>query len=143
MADRDPNVIALTDLIGQLSDENLPAIDFDRLRLSLQQFVACREALSEAERDLQLLRQDYTGRIAGMMKAVAVTARRREAMSEVSEYLEALPQLSAELLVVEYRRASARFREAFPTSFGLPPSAGAAVTSEQSGTRKQAQTRTI
>jgi hypothetical protein len=70
---------------------------------------------------LELLRSDYLSRIAGMVKAIAAVERSNDKASEAVVYLENLNGMSAGELIEEYRRTSARFRSAFPTTFGLGP----------------------
>jgi hypothetical protein len=75
----------------------------------------------KAESELELLRSDYLSRIAGMVKAIAAVERSNDKAAEAVPYLENLNKLSAGELIEEYRRTSARFRSAFPTTFGLGP----------------------
>ncbi len=56
-----------------------------------------------------------------MVKAIAAVERSRERAAESIGYLESLNEMCAGELIEEYRRVSARFRSAFPTSFGLGP----------------------
>ena len=75
----------------------------------------------KAESELELLRTDYLSRIAGMVKAIAAVERSHDKATEAVAYLENLIEMSAGELIEEYRRTSARFRSAFPTTFGLGP----------------------
>ncbi len=74
-----------------------------------------------AESEFGLLRTDYLNRIAGMVKAIAAVERSHDKATEAVGYLENLNGMSAAELIEEYRRTSARFRSAFPTTFGLGP----------------------
>ena len=74
-----------------------------------------------AESELELLRADYLSRIAGMVKAIAAVERSHDKATEAVGYLLNLNGMSAGELIEEYRLTSARFRSAFPTSFGLGP----------------------
>ncbi len=75
----------------------------------------------KAESELSLLRADYSGRIAGMVKAIAAVERSNDKANEAVAYLEKLNDLNAAGLIEAYQRTSARFRSAFPTTFGLGP----------------------
>ena len=110
--------------IGQvttsLTDDSMALIDFDALREWL-----CKVAplLSDTERlqnECAALREDMVGRISGMMKAIAAVQRSDSGLEGVVDYIEALPQMNAEELVRQYRRTSARFRDAFGASFNGP-----------------------
>ncbi len=89
-----------------------------------QVFISDRSSILRAEKaesELSLLRADYSSRISGMVKAIAAVARGNDRAMEAIDYLEKLSDLSAAELIEEYRRTSARFRSAFPTTFGLGP----------------------
>ena len=89
-----------------------------------QAFFTDNTTLQRAEKtesELELLRSDYLSRIAGMVKAIAAVERSNDKASEAVVYLENLNGMSAGELIEEYRRTSARFRSAFPTTFGLGP----------------------
>lgn len=109
-------ILKSEELIGQsskLSDERQSQNFFS-------DSVMLRRA-EKAEFELSLLRADYSNRIAGMVKAIAAVARSYDKAAEAVGYLEKLSDLSAAELIEEYRRTSARFRSAFPTTFGLGP----------------------
>jgi len=108
----------LEEVVALLDEHALPEVDFDRLRSCLADLAEHGRRLAGMPEELALLRDDYVARIAGMMKAVAVVGRRQTEVAGMLEDLEALPTLDAANLVAEYRRAAARFRDAFPTSFG-------------------------
>ena len=54
-----------------------------------------------------------------MVKAMAVVAPSKDACGAAVEYMESLEDMPAEGLVQEYQRVAARFRAAFPSSFGF------------------------
>ncbi len=108
----------LKEVVALFDEETLPEVDFDRLRSHLADLAEHGHQLAAMHDELALLRDDYIARIGGMTKAVAAVGRRQSDVSRMLEDLELLPTLSAADLVVEYRRAAARFRDAFPTSFG-------------------------
>jgi hypothetical protein len=114
---------SLQDILQQvraaLRDQRLPEIDFDRLQAALDGLAELEDERARVVDELSLLREDYAARIAGMLKAVAVVGRRRDAMSEISETINALPHLTAEQLIAQYGKTAARFRDAFPSSFPL------------------------
>lgn len=111
----------LAEMVAMLSDENLSLIDFDKLRAELQQLAVHLEKGQIVDDQLKLLRADYVARISGMLKAVAVVGRSEDERGEIVEILESLQELDAAGLVEAYRRVSVRFRQAFPSSFGLAP----------------------
>lgn len=104
-------------LLSDLGDRSLPPVDLDRLADQLRLALERIRKQAEQEAELQLLREDYIARIAGMLKAVAVAARSESGTMEAADRVEQLPNLSARDLVRQYRLAAARFRDAFPTSF--------------------------
>ena len=109
-----------------LADDKVSLIDFDELKVRLIDIAATLKSAASQAEQLQLLREDYTQRIAGMLKAVAVVRRNRDESRQALEFIEQLPSLKTEELVETYRKVSARFRDAFPTSFGYMPGAPAA-----------------
>jgi len=104
-------------LLVDLDDHRLPPVDLDRLAEQLRLARDRIHCLTEQETELQLLREDYTARIAGMLKAVAVAERSEAGTLETTERIERLTQLSATDLIRQYRIAAARYRDAFPASF--------------------------
>lgn len=94
-------------------------VDFDRLKEWLKHSARLAEEVEHLRTEMTVLRQDYLQRIGGMVKAIAATERRPESWESALAYLEGLPTLSAEELIGAYRKVSARFRDAFPASFGL------------------------
>jgi hypothetical protein len=107
------------ELVSLLTEDNLALIDFDKLRDWLGEMAPVLEEVVRLREDLSLLRQDYIGRITGMTKAIAAVKRRPDGWETALAYIEMLPSLSAAELIEHYRKTSARFRDAFPTSFGL------------------------
>jgi len=109
----------IAELHETLAAEAVTEIDFDRLRLWLQQLGTALPELFRAREEARLLRDDYTHRISGMLKAIAVARSGCKVLGDAGELIERLPNAPAAELIESYRRVSARFRDAFPTSFGL------------------------
>lgn len=114
----------LDELAAICSPDHLAEIDFDRLRDSL---TLQRDLLAEHEtvrQGLATLRQDYIDRITGMVKAIAAVtkyagaARSTEAVKAALEYVQSLESKPATELIEHYRLTTARFRDAFPSTFG-------------------------
>ncbi|MBI5267854.1 MAG: hypothetical protein HY851_11545 [candidate division Zixibacteria bacterium] len=122
MAHHDASTTAVTELIAVLSDESLVEIDLDAIRKVLESSVGAGSAVSQLSEELTILREDYISRIVGMAKALAVARQTGEALAEATELAESLPSMSSPQLVEQYRRTTAKFRDAFPSSFGLPAS---------------------
>ncbi|MEA3296574.1 MAG: hypothetical protein U9R56_01775 [candidate division Zixibacteria bacterium] len=106
-------------LLDSLSEEKISRVDFDHWKAWLRDTAVVLEEVENLREDLEAMRQDYIGRISGMMKAVAAVERSDSLLESTLEYLQELPALSGRELVRFYRKASARFRDAFPGSFGL------------------------
>jgi hypothetical protein len=109
----------IAELHDALAAEAVTAIDFDRLRLWLQELAGALPELFRAREESRLLRDDFTDRISGMLKAIAVAEPGQKPISEASEIIDHLATSGAADLIDCYRRISARFRDTFPTSFGL------------------------
>jgi hypothetical protein len=62
----------IAELHDALAAEAVTAIDFDRLRLWLQELAGALPELFRAREESRLLRDDFTDRISGMLKAIAV-----------------------------------------------------------------------
>jgi hypothetical protein len=107
------------ELADTLAGEHLSVIDFDRLQQWLLDVTPVLKEIDRCRADVALLRQDYIGRIAGMAKAIAAVNRHPDGWERALAYCETLPSLSTGELIEQYRKTSARFRDAFPTSFGL------------------------
>ncbi len=107
------------ELVNSLTGDNISFIDFDRLKDWLVETAPILTEVDQLREDIELMCQDYIGRIAGMTKAVAVVTRHPDGWESALAYLETLPSLSAGELIEQYRKTSARFRDTFPTTFGL------------------------
>ena len=119
METKKSNEVFLTEILETLNEEKISSIDFDQLA---ERIKAIRNSLIENEGaggELEILRQDYIRRIAGMVKAVAVANDRSTSASVALETVDSLDNMSAEELVSLYRKTSASFRTVFPASFGL------------------------
>lgn len=103
--------------VTALDDRSVDTIDFDRLRTMLTEYADLLESHARTLAEVELLRRDYIDRIAVMARAVAAV-RRRQDNAPVGDYIDRLAELDAARLVEQYRLVSARFRDAFPTSFG-------------------------
>jgi hypothetical protein len=108
----------LSELKAACTAENLLQLDFDRLRAALKEQLELLAAHEASIAELEHLRRDYIERITAMAKAIAAVSRRKESLSDVAEYIMSLSTLPAQQLIEHYRLTRARFREAFPTSFG-------------------------
>ena len=109
----------MTELIAQLSAESLVEIDLDAIRRALEESVGVGSALKQLSEELSVLREDYISRIVGMTKALAVARQTEDALADATDLVAALPSMSSPQLVEQYRRTTAKFRDAFPASFGL------------------------
>ena len=112
----------LTEAVRSLKGEELSRLDFDRMCANLMDTIDLLEKAGKDLGDLATLRQDYIGRISGMEKAIAIAGRRDGSLKNALTIIENLEILSAEELIGQYVKTQARFRDAFPTSFGLLPS---------------------
>lgn len=106
------------ELVGQLRSDQLPLIDFDQLENWLARSAKLMDEAFATKQTAELLRKDYESRIAGMAKGIAAADRKRDSLDEALRLVEQLPTMSGEQLVACYRHMAARFRDAFPTSFG-------------------------
>ncbi len=111
------------ELVDCLTADNVSLVDFDRLKEWLAELAPILDEISRLTEEVELLRRDYIGRIGGMAKAIAAVNRHPGAWESALTYVENLPSLSAGQLIEEYRRSSARFRDAFPTSLRVGPGA--------------------
>lgn len=112
---------------GKMESDETIEISDDKVNEILYPEISFQKRAENAESELKILREDYINRIAGMVKAVAAVERGRDRSADAVVYLEELIELGASGLIEEYRRTSARFRSAFPTSFGLGPFASRTV----------------
>ncbi|MCB2231186.1 hypothetical protein KQH82_10765 [bacterium] len=103
----------------ELDQDRMSLIDFDRLRETLDAAAqSLREGAVPAD-DLTLLREDLESRIAGMLKAIVAVDRIRDRRERTAKQVTELKSMSAEALLECYRKVAARFRDHFPTSFGV------------------------
>lgn len=107
------------ELVDSLTGDNVSFIDFDQLKEWLAEVAPILDKIDQLREEIGLLRLDYISRIGGMVKAIAAVNRHPDGWENALTYLENLPSLSAGELTEEYRKTSARFRDAFPTSFGV------------------------
>ena len=112
------------ELVDSLTDDKISLVDFDRLKQWLAETATVFDEVRQARDESDLLRQDYVSRIGGMVKAIAVVNRHPGQWENALTYVENLPSLSAGELIEEYRKTSARFRDAFPTSLLVGRQAG-------------------
>lgn len=98
-----------------IMSEQLSEIDFDALAAWLGEIAPVLHAIQQSAKSLESLRQDYEGRIVGMVKGMAAADRTGRSYEDAISSLEALPQMTGEELVACYRRTSARFRDMFPS----------------------------
>ena len=106
-------------LLEMLSDEKMSVIDFDYLREWLAGVAEEMSMRQDTKEQLELLRDDYSQRIGGMVKAMAALDRKRDPWQEALSQVESLSSMGSREMVECYRMVSARFRDCFPTSFGL------------------------
>lgn len=104
---------------AEIGPDSLSCIDFDKLRDTITRAAATLEESAAVSADLAALRSDYEARIAGMLKAISAVARTRSGREEAVDTALDLSSKSAIELLECYRRAAARFRDNFPSSFGL------------------------
>ena len=109
----------IAQLLASLNDDKMSMIDFDHLRTWLAKLSGqlCSEEGCAGE--LKVLRDDYSQRIGGMVKAIAAVDRKRDSWPEALSLVESLDSMKAGDLVICYRKVTARFRDHFPASFGL------------------------
>jgi len=114
------HIAFLEELTERIDDSSVSLLDFDEIRKRL---VELKDVLTEHHDltgQLATLRKDYEQRVAGMVKAIAAVDRKRDTWQEALALVEQLPSLTAELLLEQHRRISARFRDTFPASAHLP-----------------------
>ncbi len=102
-----------------LKSEKIETIDFDSLIDSLESSSNLVDNFARHQSEYNLLRDDYTGRIAGMAKAIAVASSRKSEMRDLLDFVNSLEALTAEQLLGAYRKIQAKFQDCFPASFGL------------------------
>ncbi len=101
-------------LAEQLAAPTLPNLDFDQLRQWLLAASQKCRTIDQHEHDLHLLREDYQARITGMLKAIAIAERSRNRLDSLAVLIESLGGMSAEDLILCYRKTGAIFRDHFP-----------------------------
>ncbi|MBK7143084.1 MAG: hypothetical protein IPH75_13505 [bacterium] len=117
-------------LADQLESRQLPLLDFDRLRTWLGE--ACEQfqqiarqaedhqrlaqSVRQTEHELNLFRDDYQARIAGMLKAIAIADSSHSRQDSLAEIIDSLAAMSALELISCYRKTSAILRDHFPNS---------------------------
>jgi len=110
----------MVELLKSLDERSMALIDFDRVKICIQEMSARTRNYESLIEGVQTLRDDYTGRMAGMLKALAAVDRKRDSWAQALDLVERLSSMTAAELVSCYHKISARFRDAFPASFGLP-----------------------
>jgi len=105
-------------LLASLEETEPAPLDFDELKTCLADLRRRLADLEGVSGELQVLRDDYQQRIAGMVKAIAAVDRRHDRTREATELVASLATMRAAELVACYHRTSARMRDMFPTSFG-------------------------
>lgn len=112
-----PHQEYINQVTTRLTDDSMALIDFDELKQWLGEIAPLLSEGEQLASECATLHEDMVGRISGMMKAVAAVQRSESGLESIADYLEELPQMDASELVRQYRRTSARFREAFGASF--------------------------
>jgi len=107
-----------TTLLETLDEQSMTLIDFDSVKSCLGEMSIRTLKYDGLVEDIRTLRDDYTSRVAGMLKALAAVDRKRDSWAQALQLVERLSTMTAAELVACYRKISARFRDAFPASFG-------------------------
>lgn len=107
----------LESIAAQLRAELPDEINFDHLAELLDTAAGAVGAAERADRENALLREDLSGRIAGMTKAIAVAERNPDRLAEALALIDQLPAMTAEDLLSLCARVQARFRDTFRCSF--------------------------
>lgn len=102
-----------------LSGEAIDEINFDRLIDSLNESAGHLDKIENLDNEYTQLRNDYIGRISGMIKAVAVTSKNEHSLEDSLTFIESLENQNSDELIKIYRRVQVKFQECFPASFGL------------------------
>ena len=105
--------------LSALNSDALPTLDFDHLAGTLREIADALRSNSDTVSELAMLREDYIRRINGMSKAIAAVSRNRNALSEAVDQLDSCKAMPVSELIACYRTTGARFRDSFPSSFGL------------------------
>lgn len=114
----------LTAIREQLDASRIDQINFDEMSERLDELASLLAECERRDQERDILREDYVGRITGMLKAIAAVDRKREAPRLALREVDGLSSLDGQELIDCYRRTSARFRDAFPASFGHGPGGG-------------------
>lgn len=117
MKNREDISVYLTGVAETLKQEAIVNLDFDALQEALRESVALLGREEGLRQELALLRDDLVARTAGMLKGVVAVGRNQSRSSETLIEIESLSLLSAADLITAYRKAAARYRDAFPASF--------------------------
>lgn len=109
----------IDEICAALAAESIAEIDFDKLREWLGEMGRALPALYAVREEAHILRDDLQSRIAGMLKAIVIADRGKSSADDTAELLDHLPSKSAAELIGLYRRTQARFRDTFPSGFGM------------------------
>lgn len=109
----------IEDALEMLDGNNLAALDLNQIKQTILLLKSSLAATDSDLEELNILRQDYIQRLSGMLKAIAALSRNKEETEEILTLIESFDQLPAAKLISIYRKVSAKFRNAFPTSFGI------------------------
>jgi hypothetical protein len=108
---------AVKEILDNLENETVELLDFDRLKEVLQECRSKARELKTVRSELQLLKEDYRGRLAGMLKAL-LACRYNACEAELAAMLaDETSDLNVNELIRIYRNTAARFRQKFPSSF--------------------------
>ncbi|KAA3634860.1 MAG: hypothetical protein DWP97_06090 [Calditrichaeota bacterium] len=102
-----------------LKSEQIERIDFDKLISLLQESSVHFSNFEDISEQYTTLKEDVIFRIAGMEKAITAVNRKNSDVEELTTLINEIGNLNAEELLKQYRKSQARFRDAFPTSFGV------------------------
>jgi hypothetical protein len=103
--------------VACIDESSLALLDFDTLRDQLASLIVRLESYERQTEQHALLLADYQQRIAGMIKAIAAVDRKHGSIEDALAQIDGLERLTTSDLIGEYRRVSAAFRGAFPTTF--------------------------
>lgn len=109
----------INEVLEMLDDNNLAVLDLNLIKQTILNMKSSIESNETELEEFRLLRQDYIQRVSGMLKAIAALNRNKEETEEILNLIESFEQMPAEKLITIYRKVSAKFRNAFPTSFGI------------------------
>ena len=112
-------IAASKGLLDNYDKSDLTAINVDELVEWIKSASGLLQEQADQYAELAVLRDDFTSRVSGMAKAIAVTQKHPAALHEAAQFIETLNGMTSEQLVTAYRRLSAKFRGTFPTSLTL------------------------